>query len=239
MLSVSPAAYISAMAAVIDTGIPAATQKRGARVQEQEQQRRRPAPGPSARCRAGSSSRPVICSARVRIRSIVTPAGSVALHLGRDLLDRCAGCRSRRPGPSGRPGPRPPGRRRRSRRASRSTPSTRTVGHVADGQRRCRRGSTRRTMPAISSAERFSTPVRTRAAPATSPAGSASASRGDGVGDLGMVDVVADQRQRRHLDDRLGRGDALDRGARHALGEQPRDELVGEAAPAGRRPPGR
>ena len=59
-------------------------------------------------------------------------------------------------------------------------------------------------------------------AASTSPAGSASTSRADGVGDLAQGHVVGDQVRGRHLDHGLRRGDAADRGARDALLEQPR-----------------
>ena len=77
MLIVSPAAHISAMAASSATGMPAATQNA---VRALRKRNRSPTTSrsPVAALSSRMPMRPVMCSARVRMRSIRTPSGSPA-----------------------------------------------------------------------------------------------------------------------------------------------------------------
>ena len=77
ILSVMPKAYISASAASIATGIPAATQK-AVRALRNRNSSTSTRPRPVSPLSSRMSSRPLIASARVRIRSISTPSGSPA-----------------------------------------------------------------------------------------------------------------------------------------------------------------
>ena len=77
MLIVRPKAYISAMAASIDTGIPAATHS-AVRAFRNRNSSTTTRPSPVSPLSSRMSRRPVIASARVRIRSTDVPSGRVA-----------------------------------------------------------------------------------------------------------------------------------------------------------------
>jgi hypothetical protein len=77
MFSVSPPRYMKATAASIDTGIPAATQS-AVRALRNRNSSTSTRPSPTSPLSRRMSSRPVISSARVRIRSMEEPAGSTA-----------------------------------------------------------------------------------------------------------------------------------------------------------------
>jgi hypothetical protein len=215
-----------AMAAIIDTGMPAATQKRRARVQEQEQEphdereAHRPVleqdvepPGDRLGPRADEVER----HAR----------GQPALHLGRDLLDRALD--ADRVALLGPVDPHGDGGVVAHEVGAFPVHALDPHGrHVAHGQRR----------PVGVGAEhdRRDLVGRPLLHPRPHAGGPGDLARRvrrrlgrDGVGDLAHGHVVPDELERRHLDDRLGRGDALDRRPRDAFREEPHDELVGEA----------
>ena len=88
ILIVSPHANISAIAANIETGIPAATQS-AVRALRNKNSSATTRPSPIKPLSSRMSRRPVIASARVRIRSIETSGGSVASSAAATFSTEC------------------------------------------------------------------------------------------------------------------------------------------------------
>ena len=169
MLIVKPPVHITKTAAKVATGMPAATQS-AMRPFRNRNSISTTSTSPVAALSNISDSRSVICSARVRTRSSVTPCGragriAAATSATRACMSMASpsGPRSTRiamagfsPTKAARP---------------RSAPSTRTLA-TSRMRSTVPSAATRRAISPISSARRRSSPVRTRAAPvATSPAG--------------------------------------------------------------------
>ncbi len=236
MLSVSPAAYISAMAANIAAGMPAATQK-AMRAFRNRNSRHNTSPSPISPLSIRMSSRPVIASARVRIRSMRHARRQHRLHLGRDLLDPGLDLDGIAPVRAVDAD--------RDRRvvadeiaAIAVHPLDADPRHVADRQFRAVGvraqhdagdvgGRALLAAGAHPGIGRRHLARRDRRRPRRRWSSAISA----------MPDVMGDQVDRGHLDDGAWRGDAADRAAGDPRREQPRHEFVGEAAQLfGRRP---
>ena len=174
ILIVIPPAYISAIAAAIDAGMPAATQK-AVRALRKRNSNPTTSASPISPLSISRSNRPVIASARVRISSIVTPLGSITAISAATLSTLCwipmaspPSERSIRTEIAGSSPTKYPTSRSEPCSITRATSPTSN-----DDPSALLRNTTRDRASAL----RFAVPVRTRAlAPVTSPAGLASTS---------------------------------------------------------------